>query len=170
MLGKNDDAKRDPRGKFNVIDLFITLAALALICLVIFAMSSLSFGTLAVNHKEIKLSYTLCISSVDVAYINKIEVGDTVLDATTKRPLGNVIAVENGRLHTVFRYDEKTGGCMQTVPDSYDLIITVLADSVFEDGVGYTVEDRRIAVGAEYTLLFPDFAGNAYCTSVSEAE
>ena len=102
--------------------------------------------------------------------MNKIMEGDPIFDANTKQPLGRVSAVESSREHAVFRYDEETGGSMEPIPNSYDIFITVLADGVFEETVGYSVEEKRIAVGAEYMLLFPNFAGKGYCVSIREIE
>ena len=45
---------------------------------------------------------------------------------------------------------------MKEYPNRYDLIITVTADAVFTQGVGYTVNGRRVAVGSEFYLMFPE--------------
>lgn len=151
------------KGKFNLVDLAVVFVVLSLIVIAVYAMNL--FGKAGT---EVTLSYTVSIGNVDATYVDKIQVGDSVLDATTKCSLGRVAAVENTRPHTVFRYDETTGGKMLTVPDAYDVVVTVLAEGIFEDKIGYTVEQKRLAVGAEYTLLFPGFAGNGYCTSIRE--
>lgn len=155
----------EQKRKFNIVDLVLVLVVVALIVVVVYTLDL--FGK---DAAKVTLSYNVCIGNVDAIYADKIQVGDAVLDATTKRSLGRVVAVENTKPHTVFRYDERTGGTMLTVPDSYDIVITVLAEGLFEDKIGYTVEQRRLAVGAEYTLLFPDFAGNGYCTSIRQVD
>lgn len=162
MVERNRDVRK--RGKWNVVDLLLLAGGMALIAGVVFALGFFHDDT----GQSVTLSYTVCIGNVDDTYRDKIQVGDTVLDATTKRFLGRVAAVDNTRSHTVFRYDEETGGQMVAVPDSYDIVITVLSEGLFEDKVGYTVEQKRLAVGAEYTLLFPNYAGSGYCTSIRE--
>lgn len=153
-------------GKFNFVDLLIVLSILAVIVFLFLFRDSFS----STSGGDVKVSYTVCLSGVDAAYVNKIREGDPIFDANTGRFLGTVSAVESGREHTVFRYDEKTGGSMEPIPDSYDVFVTVSADAVFEKTVGYSVEEKRIAVGAEYMLLFPDFAGKGYCITIREVE
>ena len=57
-----------------------------------------------------------------------------------------------------------------TYPDNFNTVtvtIQLLAD--YEQGVGYLAEDCRIAVGREYDLRFPMYAGNGVCVAF-EAE
>ena len=57
---------------------------------------------------------------------------------------------------------------MKEYPDRYDLVVTVTADAVFTEGVGYTVNGRRVAVGTQFYLMFPDYLGQGYCISMRE--
>jgi hypothetical protein len=43
--------------------------------------------------------------------------------------------------------------------------ITVLAE--YTEGEGYSVGDRRIAVGEKMSLRFPNFAAEGYCIALS---
>ena len=46
--------------------------------------------------------------------------------------------------------------------------ISVMAD--YDEGEGYSVGGRRIAVGEKLALRFTDFAGEGYCINLSTAE
>ena len=129
------------RGRFNIVDLLLLLILISLI-----GGAILGFGIFDGDGKKVTLSYTVSIGGVDAIYADKIREGEPVLDATTRRSLGRVAAVENNDPHTVFRYDKTTGGKMIEVPDSYDVVVTILADGIFEDKIGYTVEQKRLAV------------------------
>ena len=53
-----------------------------------------------------------------------------------------------------------------TYPDELKTVsVVIVTDAVYESGVGYAVEDCRIAVGRTYQLRFPGFVGSGVCVS-----
>lgn len=163
-----DTVVKQKRGAFNLVDAVLLAVAAITVALAVLFLDPFSLGIFQAEEESVTLSYTVCISGVDAVYLNKISEGDTVLDAVTRASLGNVSAAITEQSHQVLRYDERLGGVMQTVPETYDVWVTVTAEGAFEKGIGYKVAGKRIAVGREYTLLFPNFAGKGYCTAIRE--
>ena len=57
-----------------------------------------------------------------------------------------------------------------TYEDKYNVTVTVTVLAQYEEGEGYSVGDRRIAVGEKLSLRFPNYAAEGYCIGLSEAE
>ena len=95
-----------------------------------------------------------------------------VIDAATGREIGEIqlkdkreytyysdVAVSNGDAYVV----EK-----EHASDRYTVTLTIRASAVYEEGVGYTVDHCRVAVGREYELHFPSYAGRGVCVTLTE--
>ena len=159
------------RRRFNFVDLLIILALILIIAIVVnmFLPQSV-FGSLNTNT-ECDMQYTVEFIGVDEAFVDKIKEGDTVVDSVTKYTLGSVVAVNSDNNYTELIYDkENDAGKLVANPDRYNLLITVSVTAEYNEDKGYSVGDRRIAVGEYLSLRFPDFAAEGYCTSLSEIE
>ena len=98
-----------------------------------------------------------------------IKVRNEVVDASIKASLGFVSSVENDTPHAEPYYDYQADlVSMKEYPDRYDLIVTITTNASFTEGVGYTVNGRRVAVGAKLYMMFPEFLGEGYCVSLRE--
>ena len=157
------------KGRFNLVDLLLVLVAMAILFVVVFVVDPFSLNFFGEESREITLEYTIRISNVDGAFADKISVGDEVVDSSVKTSLGYVSAVENDIPYTEPYYDNVADTVsMREYPNRYDILVSVTAKAVFEDGVGYTVDGRRIAVGTLLYLMFPDYAGTGSCISMRE--
>jgi hypothetical protein len=95
--------------------------------------------------------------------------GDEALNAVNKASLGRVSSIRNDILYAEAYYNSETDEVsMKEYPDRYNLQVTITADAVFEEGKGYHVKGSRIAVGGQYSLMFPDYIGSGYCISMRE--
>ncbi len=157
------------KGRFNPVDLLLVLLALAIVLTVIFVVDPFSLDLFGGKDREVTLEYTLRIDNVKSVLVDKIRMGDEVVDSSVKTSLGYVSAVENDIPHTEPYYNSDADEVsMKEYPDRYDLVVTVTAEAIFETGVGYTVNGRRVAVGSEFYLMFPDYLGAGYCISIRE--
>ena len=157
------------KGRFNLMDLLLVLIAVGVILAVIFVLDPFSLNVMGKAEHKVTIEYTLRIENVEGILIDKIHTRDEVVDASLKTSLGYVNAVENDTPYTEAYYNSKEDVVSMTeYPDRYDLVVTVTAEAVFTEGVGYTVNGRRVAVGAEFYLMFPDYVGSGYCISMRE--
>ena len=155
--------------RFNLMDLLLVLIAVSIILAVIFVLDPFSLNIMGKAGREVTLEYTLRIENVEGLLIDKIHTRDEVVDSAIKTSLGYVNAVENDTPYTEAYYNSKDDEVsMIEYPDRYDLVVTVTAEAIFTEGVGYTVNGRRVAVGAEFYLMFPDYVGFGYCISMRE--
>ena len=157
------------KGRFNLMDLLLVLIAVSIILAFVFVLDPFSLDIMGRSGHKVTLEYTLRIENVEGVLIDKIHTRDEVVDASIKTSLGYVNAVENDTPYTEAYYNSKDDQVSMTeYPDRYDLVVTVTAEAVFTEGVGYTVNGRRVAVGAEFYLMFPDYVGSGYCISMRE--
>ncbi len=154
---------------FNIVDLLLILFALSVVFFAVFVLDPFDLDILAEDDVGTEISYSVCLSGIESTYIEKIQTGDSVFDANTKQYLGVVMEVSEAKPHMVLRHDEYSGSYMQQVTGLFDVVVTIQADASFVERVGYSVEGKRIAVGAEYTMVFPNFAGKGYCISFENA-
>ena len=165
-------AVRKARGRsFNIIDLLIILAVLLLGAIVVNVIAPTSWFKAFMPDSEREIQYTVEFVGVDRNFVDNISENDTVVDAVSKFTLGSVTAVDNDSHYRVLSYNEenKTGGYV-TYQDKYDVLVTITVTADYEAGVGYTVNDRRIAVGEKLSLRFPNFVGEGYCIGLSVTE
>jgi hypothetical protein len=157
------------KGRFNLVDLLLVLIVLAIVFVVVFVVDPFSIDLFGKAEQNVTLEYTVRIDNVEGVLVNKIQSGDEVVDAAIKNSLGYVSAVENDIPHTEPYYDAEAGAVsMKEYPDRYDLLVTVTAKATFAEGRGYAVNDRRVAVGSQLYLMFPDYVGTGNCISIRE--
>ncbi len=161
------------RGKrFNFIDFLIILAVVLLAAIVINMFFPVSwFNIFDKNSSSREIQYTVEFMAVDEALIEKIKENDNVVDSVSKYTLGTVVTVNCSSHYTELEYnEEEKSGWLSPFPDKYNVLVTVTANADYEEGKGYSVGDRRIAVGEKLALRFPDYVGEGYCVSLSEAK
>lgn len=157
------------KGRFNLMDLILVLLAVGIALFVLFVIDPFSINLFGADEQNVTLEYSIRIENVEATFMDKIRIRDEVIDASLKTSLGYVNAVENDIPHSEPYYDSEDDlVSMKEYPNRYDLIITVTADAVFTQGVGYTVNGRRVAVGSEFYLMFPEYLGEGFCVSMRE--
>ena len=159
-------AKKYAGGRFNLVDLcliILILAAIALILVYLIPGLSSRFQ----HFDERGIMYTLEFNGVDAAFSANIKSGDAVFNAAKNYRIGTVKSVESASFR-VISYNEQTGMAeMKEHPELKTIIITVSADAVYNEGIGYSVNGDRIAVGHTYNVRFLNFSGEATCSALS---
>ena len=155
-------------GQFSAVDVILILLALLVLggaALLWLPSSSALLG----REKSVTIEYTVEITNVKDTFIRNVVERDSVMDSVSKHPIGTVSSVENSTPYTVLHYDDATDSVeMKEYPDAFNLLITIRAEASFVEGVGYTVNDYRIAVGKEMALKVPEFVGTGHCISIRE--
>ena len=159
------------KGGFNLVDLLLVLFAVIAVLVVVFLIDPFSVGWFNSGDKEVTLEYDIRIDDVDEALIEKIRRNDEVVDAAVKTSLGYVIEDVKTTPHKEYYYDgeqDASGKAIEVDCEGrYDLLVTVSAKkATFTEGEGYKVNGRRVAVGARFYLMFPDFVGTGTCTRI----
>ena len=167
IKNKNTDKKKR---KFNLIDFLIVLAVLAIIFVVIYVVSPWSQINNIFNASEVSLTYTVKLSNVDSELVDLIKQGDEVVDSVSKNSLGRVYIIEDRTTKsTELGYNEVDGeyeGKWVEKADKYDITVQIRATADYEEGIGYSVNGVRVAIGEEFQLRFPNFAWTGYCTEL----
>lgn len=162
--------KKERSGKngFNILDVLIILCILAFIAVIVIVYSPTAW--LSFNSDNTEIIYTITVQGVSADYASSVKVGDVVTDSEGYN-LGTVASDVEIEPHVVYEYRENGeggGGIVKiTHPELVDLIITLSADAKINDD-GYTVDGKRIALSAEYELVFPGFESKGVCISLSE--
>lgn len=151
----------------NLLDVILIIALILAVALVVsvYSPSGYRFGF----GKEATLVYTIEVSGVPAEYASAINVDDPVYDADGYA-LGVVAADVEVQPYTVYEYksDDEGNGSLVAVEhsDLKSLIITVSVKADYNEGEGYSVDGKRIAVGAEYELVLPAFESVGECVGL----
>ncbi len=157
------------RGKFNFVDLLFLILIAVIVLAVFFLIDPFSMNVFGGAEKNVVVEYTVQIEYVEASLADNIRLGDEALNAVNKTSLGRVSAIKNDILYSEACYNSEADiVSMKEYPDRYNLQITITSDAVFEEGKGYTVKGTRIAVGGQYSIMFPNYLGNGYCISMRE--
>ena len=170
MMNKGSEVKVKEGRRFNFIDLLIILAIVLLGAIVI----NLFFpNSVFRNSKNVEkeIQYTVEFLCVDEAFTDMIKENDVVIDAVSKYSVGTVMAVDRNTPYTELKYDnENKVGKLATYENKYNVLVTISVVAEYNEGEGYSVGGRRIAVGEKFSLRFPDYASEGYCINLSIAE
>lgn len=159
------------RRKFNFVDLLIILALLLLAAIVINIFTPGSVFGNYFGKEEVTIQYTVEFTNVDQTFVDKIKEADNVVDSVSKFTIGRVTAVDASTNYSELQYSEASASAViVTYPDRYNLLVTITVDATYEEGSGYSVRDKRIAVGEKMSLRFPDYADEGYCIDVIVTE
>ena len=176
MSNSAPKSKAKKKRGFNFVDFLLILIALSIIAGVVYLFSPISFLRKLSEKTVGTLDYTIEVRNVDIEFIDKIKENDVVIDSVSKNTLGTVRAVDHNTKYTELDYrvsSEDTSqyeGFMMEYPDKYVLAVTISAEAELLSGQGYTVNDRRIAVGEKLNLRFSDFVCEGYCVYVTPTD
>lgn len=167
---KQNKANKKKR-KFNIIDFFILFLIIAVVGLLIYAISPWSQLKKLWATNETSFQYAVEIRNVDSEFIDCIKNGDAVINSSTKNSLGTVNRIDvKASTQPYYVRDEITGTVEYKpidTPDKVDITVYVTATAQYEAGVGYTINGCRVAVGEELPLRFPQFAQSGYCVAIA---
>lgn len=141
------DAKKKSIFRFNIIDIIIIVAVLAVACAFVFRTPSNIANTNAGEFSAIKVSaikydktieYTLKIGSVQEASANLVKIGDYIYSHITEGPIGKVTGVRHNPAELYVSLP--TGEIVKRqTPNRVDIYITVTAPA-YVDKTGHYLE------------------------------
>lgn len=157
------------RGKFNSVDILFLVLLVAVLFAIVFLIDPFSIGVFGGSEKNVVLEYTVEIEYVEASLADNIKLGDEAISSSNKTSLGRVSAIKNDTLYSEAYYNSEADVVsMKEYPDRYNIQVTITSDAVFEEGKGYTVKGTRVAVGREYSIMFPHYLGSGHCISMRE--
>lgn len=165
------DRTKTRKGVFLALDILLLVAIVAAIFFLVVLLTPLNpFGREAKEERTIL--YTVELTNVESDVIDLLREGDTVIDAETGREIGEIL-LKDKRDYTYYSDEAvKKGDAYvvekEHVSDRYTVTLTIRASALYEEGVGYTVDRCRVAVGREYELHFPSYAGRGVCVTLAE--
>ena len=166
---KTSQKKRN--GRFNLIDLIFVMIILLLIATIVYVFAPFNWIRTLAKSQTQTIQYTVEITGVDEAFINKIKENDVVVDSVSKNNLGTVSQeVDYHTKYSELSYvmeDSEAKAVLVEYPDRYNLTVTITATADYMEGSGYSVNGCRIAVGEKMALRFPDYACEGYCIGLT---
>lgn len=157
------------------VDILLLAAIVAAIVFLVTLLTPVSlFDTSDVEQKQ--LTYTVELAGLEASVVEAFRVGDSVTDKETGSVIGTITAVDTRPYEVYSTTDYVENGTLDlnevlkvTYPDAYRTVtVTVTVTADYTAGVGFAVEDCRIAVGREYELRFPGYTGNGVCIGFKE--
>ena len=160
--------KKTRKKGFNFIDFLLIIFILALVVAAVNIISPMSIISGLHSDSTKTIRYTVEFTCVEKELIDKINENDVVVDSVSKHGLGTVTAVDSSTQYETLEYDEENGkGVLSPHTDKYNVIVTITAQGSYTEGKGYSVNDRRIAVGEKLSMRFPNYVGEGYCIALA---
>lgn len=163
------------RWLFLVVDIVLLAAIVAAVIFLISLLTPFSLFDAEVEESR-NITYTVELPGVYRDSVSALHVGDTVTDKETGAVIGTITAI-NTRAYSVYTdvpTEEKDPVLDSYVvtkaeyPEEFNTVeITVAVEADYAAGVGYAVDDCRIAVGRMYELHFPGYAGKGTCIELN---
>ena len=167
VKGTGKDSSR--RWLFLVVDVLLLAVIVAAIVFIVSLLTP--FSLFESEDTEMRqITYTVEIAGVDRDSLSALKVGDPVTDKETGAVIGVVSAVSSRAYEEytdVLTEDKALNSYVVTkvtYPEEFNTVTVTLAVAAnYRAGVGYSVEDCRIAVGRTYDLYFPAYAASGVC-------
>lgn len=170
-INSSASSAKKSRVGFNFIDVLLIIFVLAFVIVAVNIISPMSVLDRFFKDDVKTISYTVEFLGVDEDYVNKIFENDTVVDSVSKHTVGSVAAVDNNSQYTTLEYNQTDGSAVLSAHEGkYNVTVTITAIGEYKEGEGYSVNDRRIAIGEKMSLRFPNFAAEGYCIALSVEE
>ena len=167
-------AQRSTRYPLNLFDLLVIFVVLVAVVLLAFGIRLPDLFGGQEAGRACRLEYTVTFRGVDERFAQAVASGDALSTADTGMTLGSVAGEVALTPHTVptlvpsATEGEEATVVMKQVPGQVDITVTVVADAIYTQGVGYTINGQAIRVGAAYHVRFPNYVGVGSCDSLRE--
>ena len=164
----NSNSQEKKKYVFNFIDVLLIVVFLAgALSLVYFLRERRVVISDSDGTEEIV--YRLEISPMREEFRNLVSVGDTVTDAVSLLPIGEVTDVSYSACYYT-GLDRTTGENVKSAyPGMITMTVTVKAQASPENG-GYTVNGRELILDTGFAFRVQAFTGTGKCVSVSPAD
>ncbi len=141
------DQKGKLFGKINIVDLLIILFVLVAVGATVYKFQFSAHKD--VNTADGQIEYTLKVQGVRDFTANQFAVGDEVFDKETNKSIGTITGIRQEDAEEFVNMADGTF-VMQTIPDKFDLYITIVSDARMNDE-GYFANGTK-QIGAYSTL------------------
>ncbi len=172
--GERPAKEHHRRWLFLLVDILLLAAIVAAVIFLVSLLTPFSLTDRDADETRV-ITYTVELAGVHRDTVSALHVGDSVTDKETGAVIGTVTAI-NARAYSVYTdvpSEEKDPVLDSYVvtkteyPEDFNTVeITIAVEADYTAGVGYSVEDCRIAVGRVYELYFPAYAGRVTCTEM----
>ena len=173
--------------RFNIIDVFIIILLIAIVAVMYY----FTIARNSVNaNSEVTVDYIIELKTVRADHIDKILVGDKVVETVRDQQIGEVISVEvvpayntvtnNDTGETfisvypalnAYSSDENSEDVTvideELVYDYYNVKVTIRND-VKKSDKGYNVNGFDVIVGEQVYFRVPNYVSSGYCIRVEE--
>ena len=167
---KKQSLRKVGRTSFNVLDVIIIIAVLFVIAAIVVAVIP-QFNISAINGEAVRITYTVIFKNVDESVYDKINANENVTETVTGALVGVVAEAPELELSYEYVVTDENGNdvAKKNYSDGLgmDVTVTITANAIYKEGIGYTVDGYRIAAGKEMSLRFSDFSCVGYCESLS---
>ena len=164
--------QKKPKRKFNFIDFLIILVVVAIIGVLIYVFSPWAQIEKLWTNNKVELTYFVEIKDVDIAYMESIKEGDGVINSVSKNSLGSVAEISKIEKAYVYDYVLNEQGEMTCIrsehPRKYNITVKIVATAEYDEGIGYSINGCRIAIGEMLDLRFPQYTCSGACTQIYE--
>ena len=151
--------------RFNFIDLLILLliAAVVFVLLYVFVLSDRTKP--ADDQATATVQYVIEILNIDERFSEIIRKGQPVEDAIRRKSVGTVVGMEAKPFRKI-AFDYNSGEEILSEAEGRMTLYVTIEAEVVETDSAFTADGVEIRVGQQYSLIFPDFYGVGYCTSL----
>ena len=151
--------------RFNIIDaiiiLFILFAGAAAVYFLLFR------GIGNAESKNFTAEYVIESKEIRSEFVNLIKTGDKIIDSQKNEIIGEIISVEYTP-STRTTVNTVTGELIKsTVPERYDVYITISSDDVSYSGNYKIAETVDLFVGSDFSYIVPSYEGVGSCISMN---
>ena len=151
--------------RFNFIDLLILLAAAAAVFVLLYVFVLSDRAQSADSEERTTVQYVVEILNVDERFSEVIRKGQKVEDAIRRKTVGTVVGMEAKPFEKI-TFDYQSGEEVLSEAEGRITLYVTVETSVVETDSAFLADGVEIRVGEQYSLIFPDFYGVGYCTSL----
>lgn len=162
--------------KFNIIDILIILAVIAIGVVMYYYVS-------ARNEVEsasyVDIEYTVELKTVHKDYVDKIHLGDGAVETVRDQQIGEIVNIEVAPAYNVATNMETGEMFLEEYPvvniddeethEYYNVKVTI-KDTFKKSAEGYSINAFNLVVGRLVYFRVPNFVGEGYCINIVELE
>ncbi len=151
------------------VNFFDAAVIVLIVVAIVIALGSTQLGKLfgiGSSGESCTVEYMVMFADVDQDLALAVSRGNAVYGNETAALMGEVITDPEVQAYRLVTYANGETQ-MREKPGAVNVIVTVRAQAVYTEGVGYTVGDTVVRVGDTLALRFPGYTGVGSCINVS---
>ena len=153
--------------KFNIIDIVVLTIIVAIIGAIILWRDPFNW----INKEQPKQEKTILVvvelKELDKKQSNTVKVNDNVVLDIESISIGKVIDITKANSYKWGIPNEGDQMILLINPNKETLYVTIEIECLYQEGVGYFLENHQLFVGNIIGLKFPMFEINGECVSIS---